>query len=67
MAKASVNRWTNPQDIKAQVQKLWDRGLLLKSLIDSPEIEDVSHLQEVPEPVNDAEPVNNSTFPPQKW
>jgi hypothetical protein len=64
MAKASVNRWTNPQDIKAQVQKLWDRGLLLKSLIDSPEIEDVSHLQEVPEPVNGAKPVNDSKIFP---
>ena len=25
-------RWTNPNDLKAQVQKLWDRGLLLSSL-----------------------------------
>jgi len=25
--------WTTPAELKAQVQKLWDRGLLLSSLI----------------------------------
>jgi len=30
--------WTTPSDIKAQVQKQWDRGLLLASLADGPSL-----------------------------
>jgi hypothetical protein len=25
--------WTRPQDLRAQVQRLWDRGELLKALV----------------------------------
>ena len=25
--------WTTPAELKAQVQKLWDRGIILSSLI----------------------------------
>ena len=31
-------RWTTPADLKAQVQKLWDRGLLLSSTIGGEQI-----------------------------
>ncbi len=28
-------QWTSPSDLRSQVQKLWDRGLILKSVIDN--------------------------------
>ena len=38
MVKASAYQWTTPEDIRSQVQRLWNRGLLLTALVGESEM-----------------------------
>ena len=38
MAKASAHQWTTPEDIRSQVLRLWNRGLLLTALVGESEM-----------------------------